>query len=149
MRDKDYYDEKQLYDRGKCFQIGFFTALICVWITYFVTDLLEIKFSDYLNYVFCIWIPLSVYAISLIVKNAYDGVNSNAGKTVSIIFLICGILLLCFRIIMLVIDNGHFIDNEEIGSFIASMIQSVCMISMSVVYFIKQYRNKKALDEKD
>lgn len=149
MRKNKQFDEKQLYDRGKCFQASFFIALACTIISYIVTDLLEIKVSGYLPFIFCIWIPISVCTILLIVKNAYDGVNSDFGKIVSIILFICGIMIIISRVIIIIIDNGNFIDVEEVESFIASMIQAVCMVTIAVVYFIKKYRNKKSFDEED
>lgn len=150
MRKNEQFDEKQLYDRGKCFQISFVAALICIVISFFITGLLEVNVSSFAIFDFSFWVPFTVCIVSLIIKDAYDGVNSNSGKFLATLWGICGIVILLVEAtdIIILISKAR-IGDIEIDQTIGEMIQALCMIVIGVVYYIKQYINKKSLDEGD
>ena len=147
MRSSKVYDEKQLQDRGKVYQISFVTALLTIACAFFVTDVLEWNISSYALFLFCMWIPVAVCLILLIWKNAYEGVGSNAGRITlsvvgagSVLMVVTSLWLLCSG------EDALFRDGmltDRAGTFFAG----ICMVIICCAYWLKQLYDRKRFTE--
>jgi len=66
-----HFDERQEQARGKAYQYGFYTLLVCLFI-YGVSDLALVRWCDTLTGVtFCAAAGLGVFAVTCVLKDAY------------------------------------------------------------------------------
>lgn len=141
------FDEKQLIDRGKAFQYGFLTAIAAIILNYFLNDMIEIKISPSTSFMFTLWVPLTICSIALIIKDAYDGVNSTMGMVGVSVFGFGGCFILVCSIIFLVTGKEVLIDNGMVTESVGHILNGVCMMTIGIVYWVKQYLNKKKFSE--
>lgn len=149
MNKKNYdcFDEKQILDRGKCFQYAFFSGLITNTVLFFVYELLNIKFNAYFGYIAALWIPLTVCFISLIVKNAYDGVGTKTGRIAFAVFSAAGLFIEVSVLFHIISADVNSLANDDIYTYAAHILCGACMIIVAVVYFIKQWKNSKEFED--
>lgn len=137
------YDEKQLADRGKAFQYGFIAAILTIMAVYFMTDILEVQISHTLAFLICMWVPLSVCTLALILKDAYEGVHSAFGQKISFIFGGAGLLVLIVSIVRMITGKEFIAHNGVVTDSIGHLFVGICMLVICIVYWIKQYQNRK------
>lgn len=137
------YDEKQLADRGKAFQYGFIAAILTIMAVYFITDIIEIQMNHTLAFLICMWVPLSVCTIALILKDAYDGVHSTVGQKMSFIFGAVGFLVLITTIVRMITGKESIVNNGVVTDSIGHLFVGICLLVICIVYRIKQYENRK------
>ncbi len=145
---KNQYDEKQMYDRGKAFQAGFFSAILTIFVVFLMTDMLGISIDSYAVFLITLWIPMTSCFIMLIVKDAYDGVNSSAGKFVLSIYGMSGFITLSLTLINISIGKENFFSSGYITDSVGHIFSGTCMVATSIVYWVKQRVNRnKYCDE--
>lgn len=138
------FDEKQILDRGKAFKIGFLASMITPAISYLIQDFIEINIDDYTTLLFMIWVPLTVCFISLILLNAYEGLQSSGGgKIFCTIFGFAGIFPVIFVLIDVLSGFNSFYQNGTITGSVGELFMGSCMIIISIVYWIKYLIDKK------
>ena len=137
------FDEKQIYDRGKAFQLGFIAALVTTVCLFIITDGLEIKIDSYAAFLFALWIPVTVCSIALIAKDAYDGVNSTKGRLVLGIYGIAGVMIIILTTAKLCTGAERIAENGCITSSAGHLVSGLCMVATAAVYWAKQYANAK------
>lgn len=148
MKIDSNFDEKQLLDRGKAFQIGFITAIIMSVLFYFLQDGIGIEIAAFTSFAFSLWIPVTVCSIALIIKDAYDGVNSTTGRFGITVFGAGGSYILISSIIFLATGRETLLDGGVVTESIGHIINGICMITICAVYWVKQHLNKrKFIDE--
>lgn len=147
MRKKQHYDEKQLQDRGKIYQISFFIAIMVFVAMYLVTGAAEIAVSEYTRLMVCLWVPVSVCIILMIAKNAYEGVGSTAGRVAAPVLGAAGIYQLVVNMIEMVQNRTGFWSDHMINDYVGSMLMGLCMVCVCAAYWIQYYRNKKKFAE--
>lgn len=145
MKNSGKYDEKQLYDRGKCFQISLIVALLCIFVSFFVTDVLGIKISSYTIFSFCLCVPMGVCVILFILKDAFDHVNDNTVKFFSILWCLFMFLLSCLNLFQIMFGG----ESLWLDISIAEMIMCTFFFAIVAVYFIKKHLNNKKFKEED
>ena len=131
------FDEKQLADRGTAFRYGFIAALAMMVSAYFAADILEIQIERSLLFYICFWIPEIICAVTLIVKDAYDGINSHRGRTLMAFFGILGLILIVLPAVRML--SGKYRFAEEFSHLFVGF----CVMIQSLVYWVKQYSNQK------
>lgn len=137
MRTYCNFDEKQLADRGTAFRYGFIAALVMMTLAFFATDILEMQIERSLLFYVCFWIPEIICAVTLIVKDAYDGINSHRGRVLMGTFGVLGLILIILPAIR-VLSGSHSIAEE-----ISPIFVGFCVLLQSLVYWAKQYSNQK------
>lgn len=135
------YDEKQLADRGKAFQYGFIAAILTIMAVYFMIDIIQI--SSTFALLICMWVPLSVCTIALILKDAYDGVHSAVGQKISFIFGVAGLFFLIATIVRIITGEESVVCNGVVTDSIGHLFVGICLLVICIVYWVKQYQNRK------
>lgn len=141
------YDEKQVKDRGKAFQYGFITAMIVILAEFITADIIGLAINAYALFLFCYWTPLTVCFITLIVKDAYDGVNSTSGCIVAFILGLLGLFIVVATIIRILIGIEAFVIDGSITEAPAHIYSGLVMLTISLTYWVKQFLNKKKYTE--
>lgn len=141
MRKQNEFDEKQLLERGKAYRNGYFTLLALLLIDFFIKDALKITWlTNYSSFLIMFWISISVCEITMIVKDAYNGISKNSGKTILSLQGILGLTIL-------IMDIMYIISSKEaISSMLSSLLMGVCCIIICVVYWIKVIRDKNFIE---
>lgn len=147
MKGSQVYDEKQLQDRGKVYQISFVAALLSIACAFFVTQVLELKISGYALFLFCMWIPVVVCLILLIWKNAYEGVDSKAGRITISVVGAGGVMLVVSSLWELCSGQDALFRDGVLEDRTGTLFAGVCMVIVCCVYWLKQYVNKKNIVE--
>ena len=109
------FDEKQLIDRGIAFKWGFITALISIIGMFALTDIFELQITNYAQYLITFWIPCGITFIILILKDAYEAVNTRNGRIAILFFTFAAVILLMTSIAQNTIHEetlGLYADNE-------------------------------------
>lgn len=71
-----FYDERQAIERGKAFRNGYISMFATMLFCYLEKDCFRWNLLDDFSMLnFCTWVPLSVVSVTLILRNAYDGIN--------------------------------------------------------------------------
>ncbi len=140
---KTNFDERQIIDRGKAFQIGFIVALVSIALVFLATDAFEFKIDTFTSFIVTIWTPMTACFIMLIAKDAYEGINQTGGRIIISVLGFCGVFMLISKIILLLTNRSYFIENGIITENIGHIFQGLCMTVIFIVYWVKQYINKK------
>lgn len=114
---------------------------------YIAVEVMGISISAYAALLICVWIPITFCTIALVIKDAYDGVNEAPGRNGTYNTWNCGIIYDCIccntnRNLEKSANNCGMITN-----IVGHIFNGVCMLTMSMVYWIKQYLNKKSYKE--
>lgn len=148
MKADKIYDERQLLSRGTAFQAGFIAALLTIGGIHFLEDFTRLRMSSYSMLLASLWIPMSVCMIVLIVKDAYDGVNRAPGRAVFTIIGLTGAALCLLSLYHLLTDGTQIlVQNGEIRDDAGNLFTALCMITVSLIYWWKQYSNNKKFRE--
>lgn len=143
MKSNNSYDEKQLIDRGKAFQYGFIAAIFTIGVMYFITEGIELEISSYASFLITLWLPLTVCFITLIIKNAYDGVNTTSGRSVLTLFGIAGLFLVSISVLHIATGAETLLYEGKVSDTFGHLFNGICMIIICLIYWIKQYHNSK------
>lgn len=147
MKNGINFDEKQLIDRGIAFKYGFLAAMFAILLVYFLEDIIKISISRYAALIITIWIPITVCTIALVLKDAYDGVNSASGRILATMFGVLGIFMLVLFAQEISSGREMLLEGGMITNMGGNIFNGICMIIISIVYWIKQYLNKKKYKE--
>lgn len=147
MKAKNEYDEKQLLDRGKAYECSFIFALLLNLLCFFISEVLDISISPYSLFRVNFWLPITVCIIIMILKDAYDGVSSKPGKLVLTLFGISGFLSVLLCIIDLITGKESFLSDGILSDFTVEFIKSLCILTIGLTYWIKQYAIRKKFVE--
>ena len=140
---KKQYDEKQIIERGKSFQYAFICAIvvnIIIFLSYFV----GVGFANGAICLINIGLPIAIYMLSMIIKNAYDGVT-NAGEKLNISAMGgCGVALLIIFLPDIISGKKLLIDNAMITESAGALLISILILVVVLVYLIKKHIEKKS-----
>ena len=145
---KKKYDEKQIIEKGKSFQCAFISAIVINVIIYILGEFIDVKFSNDALCLINIGVPIAVYMMSMILKNAYDGI-SNAGESLSISALggFCVALLILYLPDVLS-GKKSLLDKSIITESTGALLISILMLITVVTYWTKKIiEKKKVFDE--
>lgn len=142
MKRNSEFDEKQQLERGKAYRNGFFTLLALLLVSFFISDGLELHWLDSasLFHIF-FWVSFAVCAITMIVKDAYDGISGSSGRVALSIIGIAGLAVLVTTCIELARNQTSW------DSCIGMVVMGLCGITTSVVYWAKKISNRKYENE--
>ena len=150
---KEYLDERQQIERGKAFRNAFFTMAIALLICCTINSLLtERIFNDSEIMMITIWLSLSVYYTTVIIRDALFINNkenySGLWMTLAICYLTVGIAELWLFVSFMQIQTSDEVG--LLGKLFEKAVLGVSMIEVGVVYFVKRIRDRskaKAAEE--
>ncbi len=143
---KEYLDERQQIERGKAFRNAFFTLLIASFVCCSINGVLDRPIFDYLALVMIpMWLSFSVIFTTIIMRDALfiNNKENYAGAWLALIICwgLTGVVMIALFILGL---KNHPIMSE--GVLNMSFVQAftgLCMIEISVAYFIKRIRDRR------
>lgn len=141
------YDERQIIERGKAFQIGFMTAVVLPLITFFATGVLEIKIEPLTLFSIQTTVPIMICMMALILKNAYDPVNKRVAPILCAIFSTIGLYLIIFSGVRVYQGVDSFIRDGVVTNTTGFVVVGLAMIDTGIVYLIRRSKDKKELTE--
>lgn len=140
------FDEKQIADRGKSFQYGFIASLATILGMYFLTAIVGLQIDIDSLFLITLWIPMTTCFISLILKNAYEGIGSTGGKVVATFLGIAGLILSASSLYLAFTGSEALWENGAVTHNAGRVLSSLCMVAICAVYWIKRYSDNKLLE---
>lgn len=139
------YDERQMLNRGKCYEIAFFTLIALLILDGYVRIMFDLNWSTYIIGVFTmIIISLTVFTTLAIKKDAYQAINMNT-KSISILSLIVSIFnLLSF--ITGTIEKG-FLVNNQVTNYFLNLVTGLFTLVILIALLVKQRKEKDNYEE--
>lgn len=139
------FDERQMVERGKAFQIGFFTAIFLSLAVFFATSLLDIRMEAMTVFIIQTSLPIMVCMMTLILKNAYDPVKQRNSGILCALFSFLGLYLTVFSIGRVCLGQDSFLKNGVVTNNAGFLVIGLAMLDTGIVYLIRRYLNKKEL----
>lgn len=139
MRRSQVYDERQILERGKAYRYGFFAALLIFVLNYLLQECAWVKIDGYTVMISGIWMPLAVCLITLIVKDAYDYVDSTAGRSATAVFGMVGLGVLVYTILEVCLWGEGFYQDGVVTNQVGFLVMGFCMVLVCIVYWVKRY----------
>lgn len=132
------FDERQVLERGNAFRNGYIALAAAMLVCYFVKDCFEVNLVDDSSILLvCLWVSAVVFAVTMIVKDAYDGIHEGRNLMVITVMGAVGCFMLVVEIIKAV--RGTFAFYSTAGV----LISAVGMLTICIVYWVKRRRDKK------
>lgn len=132
------FDERQILERGNAFRNGYIALAAAMLVCYFVKDGFEVDLADDSSILLgCIWVSAVVFAVTMIVKNAYDGIHEGRNSILVTFMGAVGFFMLVFEIIKAV--RGTFVFYSTAGI----LVSAVGMLTICIIYWIKRKRDRK------
>ena len=147
MRGEKRYDERQILARGKAYGYGFITAILTFVLIYVIQDAAGIGLDSVTVLDAGIWLPLTVCMLTMILKDAYDYVGSTYGRTALSLYGIAGVFLLGYSLYEVFFVGQSFYWDGMVTAQAGHLLMGCCMVFIGVVYWIKQFLNKKEEEE--
>lgn len=135
---KEVYDERQMIEKGKGYQLGFFVGLI-YFIILMIVQLAEIEIDNAFWTFVGVCLSVGVFAIYCIIKNAYFGYNQPP-KGINILLFVLMLVNLIPCIIAV-------FENKVLKTTGINLVCSFLLLSVIVASLIKNYINKKDSDK--
>lgn len=126
------YDERQMIERGKASRNGYIALAAAMLACFFIKDCFEVDFIDDSSAVLCcLWVSAVAFAVTMIVKDAYDGVYEGRNSIVVTVMGAAGCFMLAAE--MVSAARGTFVFYNSAGVLVSAVsMQTVC-----AVYWVK------------
>lgn len=85
----------------------------------------------------CLWISLAVVSVTLIVKNAYDGIYEGRNAAAVWVMGVAGAICLVYETVSAV--KGRFTFYHDAGS----LFSGICLVVIFAVYMTKRSNDRK------
>lgn len=128
-----FYDERQTIERGKAFRNGYISVSAIVFVCYVGKDWFQWNLlDDFSMFMLCTCVPSAVVYVTLIVKNAYDGIYEGRSTVIAWCMGITGVFMLF--VVADSVATGNFTVYHNSGFiFLGSG-----MIIIAAVYIVKR-----------
>ncbi len=138
MKGKGEYDERQILERGKAFRNGYISLAVAMLVCYFINSgLNHSMIDDFSQLLFCIWVSIVVVSVTMIVRNAYDGIYEGRNAVVVWVMGAAGIFILFAEIIKWFRGTLTFYSNA------GTVFSGVSLLIICAVYSVKRQRDRK------
>ncbi len=145
---REKYDERQILEQGRAFRWGFFAALMTFVLFYILQECLGLHIDGYTVFISGIWMPLSVCLILQIVKDAYDYVDSAAGRPIISAFGLVGLGVSGYTVLEAILGNEPLLYRDGmVTESTGRLVMGCCMVLVALVYWGKQLYNQKHREE--
>ena len=143
------YDERQLFERNNAFKFGFIVVIGMLLIGQILNWIFGEGLGNTLSFwvsFWCgatFWVSISTVIIFMILKDAYDGINSRPGMIIFSMWGIAAFLLGIANAMVFLIKKPTFQALLEDGITFSNIVMYACWLSMCGVYWIKYLVDKK------
>lgn len=139
-----FYDERQTIERGKAFRNGYLSMSVMLLICYlgkdwFRWDLLD----DFSIFMLCGCVPAAIVSVTLIIKNAYDGIYEGRNTVTAWCMGASGVFVL------LSVADSVVTGNFTIYHSSGLMLLGSEMILISAVYIVKRSIDRNCEKEEE
>lgn len=136
MKEKCEYDERQILERGKAFRRGYISLAVAMLVCFFIKDCFELNFMDDASVMLtCLWVSVVITSVTMIVKNAYEGIYEGRNAIVVSGMGVAGAFVVLTEIIKGL--RGNFVFYSDAGAI-------SCGIGLLVIFTV--YHVKKRQD---
>lgn len=133
---KQVFDERQLLNRGKCYEIAFQTLAFLLILDGFIRIMFNFNWSTYLVGTISMLLTSStVFAIKAIQMDAYHSINSNK-KQIIITSIGFGLFNLVFGVIKII--DGTIIENNMVSNYFLNLIAGLMPLMIAGVLLVKK-----------
>jgi len=142
---ENYYDERQIAERGKAFMISWFIVMLLLLLCHFICTAFEYKtlFSEHL-FLSIMWAGIAVFSIISITKDAYEYLaNKRTSVFMMAAFFCLGLLISITTPIDIIKDGGILIKDGVIIEECFELFNGLCQLSFSSTYFIHRLKSKR------
>jgi hypothetical protein len=143
----DTFDERQIVERGKAFQIGFFTAILLSLAVFFATGVLDIRIEALTVFILQTSLPIMVCMMALILKNAYDPVKQRNGRILCALFSFLGLYLIVFSVGRVLLGQESFLKDGVVTNNTGFLVIGLAMLDTGLVYLLRRYLDWKEMKE--
>lgn len=143
-----FYDERQLIERGKSYELGFVCAVLLLTIFYFLYRISDITLSAPFVIIVCLTISVTVCEMRMILTDSW--VTSERPKEY-LAFCFIWVLLLVLVVIVPIIKKPNLIEflrdvaTDPTNAYAFAPAVALNRTVTYVTYYIKLYRDKKKL----
>lgn len=137
------YDERQILSRGKAYCYAFIAALIAISLTAIITQAIGLKLDGDTVFKFEMWTPITVCLITIIMKDAFDGIRNGASSGVAVGFCLGGVFIMVLIIADIINGNETIMEDDTLNTLFGDGYCALCMLSIGITYWIKKRINKK------
>lgn len=142
MKQNEKFDERQLMERGKVFMQAFLMLALLVLADSIVKTFVTV-WADSLSSTLIIIMSVTCYAsIRLILRDSYNGMGK--WNLFVILFTIAPVISLSINMPKLLSSSCTITINGQITSTAASIIVSSLVLTIAIVYWIKNHMDRKA-----
>ncbi len=133
------FDERQILERGKAWRNGYLSLAAAVLAFYFIKDCFEVRLpmNDFSVVMACIWVSAVVFCVTMIVRNAYDGVSDGRNAVAVSAMGAVGLFVLASEIVKGL--EGTFVFYSSAGT----VITAASLLTICAVYWVKRLRDRK------
>ena len=141
------FDERQIVERGKSFQIGFFTAILLSLAVFFATGVLDIRIESMTVFIIQTSLPIMVCMMAMILKNAYDPVKQRNGRILCALFSFLGLYLIVFSVGRVLLGQARFLKDGVVTNNAGFLVIGLAMLDTGLAYLIRRYLDWKEMKE--
>ncbi len=140
----DEYDERQQFERGRAFRMGFFTLLMSMGaaLTLDILELLPVQ--SHVLYAAAIFPGIMVYVVYSVWHEAYFSMNQKAGSLM-VMFGFIGVANLILGISSIL--DGRIMEGGRISVPVMNLICALMFLVLFVVIFLKKMKSAKEADD--
>lgn len=132
------FDERQILERGKAFRNGYISLATAMLVCFLIKDCFEMNLVDDSSIMLaCLWVSVVVFSVTMIVKNAYDGIHEGRNAVVVSFMGAAGFFILVIESIKGI--RGTFVLFSAAGNLICA----ASMLTICAVYWAKRQRDRK------
>lgn len=143
-----FYDERQLIEQGKSYEMGFVCAVLLLTIFYFLYRIADITLSAPFVIIVCLTISVTVCEMRMILTDSW--VTSERPKEY-LVFCFIWVLLLVLVVIVPIIKKPNLIEflidvaTDPTNAYAFAPAVALNRTVTYVTYYIKLYCDKKKL----
>lgn len=145
MNEKKNYDERQILERGKAFRNGYLVLFLMIAVLLLLSEGMDIipPMDNYTFAMLSLWPSMLVCFITLIIKDAYDGISRSPGRVAASVFGLSGTVLLVVSILDITKGVAMWPLNEET----VHLVVGISCLMICIVYWVKWWCNEKRFKE--
>ena len=133
------YDERQVAGRGKAFEAGFYTTLICSAMVSLLEYFEVLTESVFVWHILALMVGVTAFALTAIHYEAYVSMTDTPRR-----FVVMGT---CFTVAMLLSALGNFLQESETNHELGWINLMLAAVWVLIVAALLIHNRKKAEDE--
>lgn len=143
------YDERQIAARGKAFEVGFCTFVICN-AALAIADCFDIHWaaSTAIEAFLIILIAIGMFSVTAIIKDAYFGLNENSRSSIGLLALVA-VLNLIVGMESVISGDEPFLENGKAGHAVLNLAITVLFAVVIITSLAHKKKQSFPSEEKN